>query len=376
MERSSRLAYLDNLRAFVIFLVVVMHSNVTYSGFGMWYYTEGSPQRLSLASELVFGLYGSFTQAWFMGCLFFVAGYFAARALERKGGAAFVRERLFRLGVPLLVYVFVLQPLIMYFLYHFGALMREMSLARWYGVYLTRGLFLGGTGPLWFVEVLLVFCLLYALVRFAVARKETRSPMPGTPRILGLVAATGLAAFFIRLVFPIGTAVANLQFCYFASYIVLFILGVHAGERGWLTEIPRRTGLRWFTVGLAVGIPAWLLLMGAGGASAGIASFNGGWHWQSAAFAVWEAFVALSLSIGMVVFFRTYFSREAPALATSSFGIYMFHPPVLIGISLALASWSAPLLAKHLVVAPLAWLAALAVALLLRRTPVVREIIR
>jgi len=31
----------------VVALVVMMHSNVTYSGMGMWYYIEGDPRRLA-----------------------------------------------------------------------------------------------------------------------------------------------------------------------------------------------------------------------------------------------------------------------------------------------------------------------------------------
>ena len=100
MQEKPRLAYLDNLRSFVIFLVVVMHSNVTYSGFGGWYYKEGNSNTLDIVWRVLFGLYGSYTQAWFMGILFFLAAYFAARSLAKRGPASFVKERLFRLGIP------------------------------------------------------------------------------------------------------------------------------------------------------------------------------------------------------------------------------------------------------------------------------------
>ncbi|HUI72529.1 MAG TPA: hypothetical protein VL354_18560 [Spirochaetia bacterium] len=40
---TKRLRYLDNLRSLVIFFVAVMHSDVTYSGVGGWYYTEDNP---------------------------------------------------------------------------------------------------------------------------------------------------------------------------------------------------------------------------------------------------------------------------------------------------------------------------------------------
>ena len=41
---SERLLYIDNLRLMVIAFVVMHHLAVTYSGFGSWYYVEGTHQ--------------------------------------------------------------------------------------------------------------------------------------------------------------------------------------------------------------------------------------------------------------------------------------------------------------------------------------------
>jgi len=81
---AKRFAYLDNLRSFVIFLVVAVHASVTYSGYGGWYYKEASPDRLDMASRAVFGLFEAFTQAWFMGVLFFLAAFFATKSLAKR----------------------------------------------------------------------------------------------------------------------------------------------------------------------------------------------------------------------------------------------------------------------------------------------------
>ena len=45
-------------------------------------------------------------QAYFMGLLFLISGYFSPQSLDRKGPARFVRDRLIRLGIPLVVAVF------------------------------------------------------------------------------------------------------------------------------------------------------------------------------------------------------------------------------------------------------------------------------
>ena len=49
---TKRLRYLDNLRSLVIFFVAVMHSDVTYSGVGGWYYTEDNPASLDMRSRV------------------------------------------------------------------------------------------------------------------------------------------------------------------------------------------------------------------------------------------------------------------------------------------------------------------------------------
>src|SRR4030095_13019086 len=90
-----RLAFIDNIRWTMILLVLSMHAADTYSPFGSWYYTDRGES--GFATVLAFGLYQTFLQAFFMALLFFIAGYFAAPAFDRKGPARFNRDRLLRL---------------------------------------------------------------------------------------------------------------------------------------------------------------------------------------------------------------------------------------------------------------------------------------
>ncbi len=373
--RKTRSAYLDNLRSFVIFLVVAMHSNVTYSGMGGWYYKEGNPAALDPLSLLCFGFYGSFTQAWFMGLLFFLAAVFAARSLAKRGPAAFIKERLFRLGAPLLLYVFVITPLMGYYLQNVGGIRDRIGFGGAYLQYVQSMQWLESTGPLWFAEALLIFSALYTSWRTLRPRRTEAAPVgapPSAQTILLTMLGTGLAAFCIRLYFPIGTDVLNLQFSFFASYIALFLLGLKAGEEGWFEALLDKHGLRWFTVILAAGIPLWLLQMLAGGALSGRLLIEGGLYWQSFAYAFWEAAVAIGFSIGISAFFKRFLDKENVAtrfLATNAFGVFVFHAPILVAISLSLRDWDAAPLAKHATVAPMAFVASLAFSALVRRIP-------
>ena len=373
-----RVVYVDNIRSFVILLVVSMHSAVCYSGLGGWYYIEGAMEKLSTVELVVFALYQSYLQAWFMGMLFFISGYFAAGSFQKRGASGFIKERLFRLGLPLLLYMAVITPFINFVLLGNGISGGSPGIGFVFYLFLD---WLGATGPLWFNEALIIFCLFFVLFR----RRE-KPVLPGSPnksfpgklRIVLLILCTGIAAFLIRLVFPIGTDIMNLQFCYFASYIVLFALGTKAGEHGWLPQISK-TGKIWFILALALGIPLWFIIMIFGGALDGNILISGGLYWQSAAFALWESFVAISFSLGLLWLFFQYVNFEnsfTRFAAANSFGVYMLHPPVLIAVSLLLRHWDASAPLKFLVVTPLAIALSFCLSALVRLIPQARVIIR
>ena len=114
----KRLSYIDNLRWVMIMLVVSMHAAVTYSHLGSWYYMEDTP--VSQAETGIFGTYQVFLQSFFMGFLFFIAGYFVPGAYDKKGPGKFLMDRAYRLGLPLLFFVFLLQPISIYCISLFG----------------------------------------------------------------------------------------------------------------------------------------------------------------------------------------------------------------------------------------------------------------
>src|SRR5680860_416327 len=107
MEKS-RLVYIDNLRIFLISLVVLHHLSITYGAPGGWYYNEsqaGLPEAVPMA------MFVATNQAFFMGMFFFISAFFVVPSLQRKGTGEFLKDRLIRLGIPLLVFFFLLNPL-------------------------------------------------------------------------------------------------------------------------------------------------------------------------------------------------------------------------------------------------------------------------
>jgi glucan biosynthesis protein C len=324
---KERLLYIDNIRLVVITFVVMHHLAVTYSGFGSWYYIDAV--NLTTASTIWFAFYLSFQQAYFLGLLFMVSGYFVAGSYDRKGFGRFVGGRFRRLIIPTLIYMVAITPFIEY-----------VELGNPYTGFDLVG-FLSGTGVMWLAVALFGFSLVYAVVRLAARR---RVPVPGGTqleptfaRAVALILIISVSAFLIRIVQPIGTSILNMQLCYFASYIALFIVGIAAYRNNLFARISYRTGKRWLIGGIVLGFLAWLALIIAATLSGNIAALMGGLTWQSAGFSLWESFVAVAMSIGLIALFREKINRQntlVRKLSDNSFAVYMFHPPIIVPVTL------------------------------------------
>jgi fucose 4-O-acetylase-like acetyltransferase len=145
----------------MIILVISMHAADTYSPFGSWYFVDRRP--ISPITTLVFGAWQMYLQAFFMGLLFFIAGHFVPPSFERKGAIGFLRDRAIRLGIPVLLYMFVVGPVTEYYVAHSWTSTDPTSFGNEWMKHIRNGQFLQENGPLWFCLALLIFSVGYAL---------------------------------------------------------------------------------------------------------------------------------------------------------------------------------------------------------------------
>lgn len=361
---AGRIIFIDNIRWVMIMLVLSMHAAVTYSGNGGWYYKEGA--QLGKAELLIFVTYQAFLQSFFMSLLFFIAGYFVPGAYDKKGGLRFLRDRAFRLGLPTLLYILILGPVSEY-----------VANGNWEG-----GPHLGGNGPLWFCAALLIFCVGYALFRALTGRRDLVGPrpFPGAAAVTGFILLIAAATYLVRVPWPNGTSFYNLQFCYFPGYILFFIAGTLAYRYSWLTTLSKAAGVWWGRVGRGGGLIVWFAILLLGGALSGhAADYKGGWTGQSAGLCFWEALAGVGLSIWCLVLFRERFNgqgRWAKFFSDNAFAVYVFHPPILIGITLWMAGLHWPPLVKFVLATVLSIAASYTLcAAIFRRIPGVKKML-
>ncbi|GLW10069.1 hypothetical protein Misp01_51980 [Microtetraspora sp. NBRC 13810] len=351
--RTGRLLYLDNLRVALTVLVVVHHLAVTYGNIPLWYHVEPAEDPSGLALDILV----TFDQAFFMGAFFFISGLFTPGAHDRKGGRLFLRDRLVRLGIPLLAFLLLLRPLVNFESYPaVAAALGDPGLPYWLFYLVTWD-----PGPMWFVEVLLVFAALYAVWR-AFARAVPVVETPVAPRAravvlftLGLTAAT----FLWRLVVPVEAywPVIGLPTpSYLPQYAALFVAGLVAYRRRWLEALSPRAGRLAFAAAGAVTAVLFPLAMVTAGPV------------QTLALAAWHSSFAVAMCTGLLWLFRRRFDRQGPRgrfLSANAYTVYVVHPVVLVGVAWAFVWLDAPAVVKFAVTTvialPLCWLLASAV---------------
>ena len=379
IQADGRLDFVDNLRWVMIVLVVSMHAAVTYSHLGSWYYMEDpKPQ---LWETVLFAYYQMGLQAFFMGLLFFFGGYFVPGALVRKGPVTFLRDRFTRLVLPTLLYMLLIHPLIVYWL------LREYRqiagpFPTLYWQYIRSFRFLGSSGPMWFALALFIFSLIPTIfykARHIQAPMPPETSLPTNRQVIGLILLMALCTFLVRVSWPIGTNILNMQLCFFSQYILLFALGLLAWRRNWLRRIPYLFGMRWFWLAISVGTLFWLALIVSAVLTHNEQALFGGATWKSAALSLWESFFCLGICLGLIVLFREKFNHKgtfAQVLADNSFSVYLFHAPLLIAVTLALHPLAVPKIPKFLLATVLGTVISFSAShWIFRRVPLLKRIL-
>jgi len=370
--KAGRLFFVDNIRVFLTILVILHHLMITYAGTGSWTYNE---HREDLVTSALGGWFCATNQSYFMGLFLLISAYFVPGSYDRKGAGRFLKDRLIRLGIPLALYSWVISPL---FVWSFSYRDTGLSFWRYFPGQYFRTTAAIGHGPLWFVEVLLIFSLVYVVWRLATRSRppqpSVEAPFPANGTIALFALLLGIVTFLVRLVFPMDGYTfgpLNLQFGFFAQYIALFVLGLIAYRRNWLVGLPDRTGRFWLLAAVTLVI-LWAPMMVVNGAINEDQSFKGGAHWQAGLYAVWESFLCLSMCIGLVYAFRLYLNQMGKIssfLVPNAYTAYLIHAPLITYLAFSVRDIMLYPLLKFAFVAPLAVLLCFGLSSLIRKIP-------
>ena len=358
---AARLAFLDPIRVGLTLLVILHHLSITYGGSGSWYYKEAEAPELT---RLLLSVFTATNQSYFMGFFFLIAGYLLPQGLARKGKAAYLRDRVRRLGLPILIFACVLSPITRALAAgaHGGDVLASLLAS------LAGGGF--DLGPLWFNLALLFGTSIWIFTPHLrwLEQPLCRLSRPHAGIALALVVWASLA-FMLRLIVPVGQNVIGMQLGYFASYIILFFGGAWAAQYRLLEQVSRRHALPWLAVSLVSFPTLWIFAAFSGAFSSDV--WRGGWHIAALVYAVWEPLLATGIIVGTLAFARRWYRVDKPwmtRLAKASYAAFIIHPPIAVGCSWLVHDWAGTTALRFLLAGALACLLAFVIGDALTRS--------
>ena len=373
-KKVGKIFYIDNIKVILTMLVVLHHAAITYGAPGSWYFIQKTDKLVELFPMTVFV---SVNQSFFMGFFFFLSALFVEPGYEKKGASRFILDRLKRLGIPLLFYSIVLSPVLNYTVEHYGYGRHHSFLEYMSGYHHWIDF-----GVMWFAAALLLFDFLYTIIKSThLYKRNLRAGFPTDKQIWLLGMGLGLFTFLTRLAFPMGWKLDPLGFQLgdFPQYILMFIAGIIAYRNHWLDSLDYRQGKRMgraVRIMILVILPAIFIIAIIGKIPGD--QFSGGFHLISLVFSLWEMItgtliIAAFLCIGKN---KLNFSSSIwRGSAANAFGVYIFHPLILITLSLSIQSWNMDPGLKFLFVAPLAVILSFLFVSGLRRISVVKNVL-
>lgn len=366
----TRSDFIDRIRVMLTMLVILHHTSIMYGGDGGWYLRFPHDDKLS---KVLLTMMCAVDQSFFMGMFFLLAGYFTPASLLRKGMGGFVRDRLIRLGIPLLFFSFILGP----FTIALADTRGSSEIWQRWAQLIQDGVI--NPGPLWFAYALLIFSGVYLLIHPLITGigKAWSERSLSHRNLLTLIAVWGCGAFLLRLWVPTGQEIGYLQIGFFSSYILLFFGGAAAAEQRLLEKITRALAKPWLVVSILT-IPTLMVYAILSGALRGVKfDVHGGWTLPALFYAYWEAFVGTGIML--MLLWRTRIATAPSALwqvmAPKCFGAFIVHPPVVVAVGLCVQPLQLHPLAMFALAGSASVVISFSIAAGLRRLPLLRHIL-
>jgi len=362
--KKPRLLFLDNIKLLFAILVIFQHARVTYQGSGWWYYIETIQPpiiELDLLSTIIFQIIisiGGLFQTSLLGLFFLMGGFLTPRSFERKGVYRFWRERLLRLGVPLLIYILIINPILAYIL-------ASLEINPWNTYVSLQGTFLDyyanqfesvsqlldflfSTGPMWFLFVLLLFTAGYTLwcqikkVDQVQKRIPKEISIPSNISLFLLAILLGTGTFLVRIEFPVDSFPFSIPVGSIIQYILMFSIGIVAMQNEWFHKMTRNHIKVWASIIAITFISFFVYYVLFVGFDADPQEFLGGSPptLNAFLFAVVDNIISMGMIFVLIPLFYFRFNEQGlllQNLSASSFPMYLIHAPILIAVSLIFA---------------------------------------
>jgi len=370
----KRAYYIDRLRILLITLVVFHHSSIAFGALGGWYYI--TPNATTGAVQFILSLFMCIDQAFFMSLFFFISALLMPASFDRKGFRKFMKDRLVRLGIPLLAYTLLIHPTLIFAIYKYLG----KTSTPWLDFVWNIDTEYPSPGPMWFVFTLLIFETMYALYRrVASGNVEAKSEgvLPSAQKIFLFIIGTGLLAFAIRIFYPIGKNFFGLQFGFFVLYISTYVLGILASNNNWIERFTLQNAWPWSIASL-LSIPLIVMMLSLSRVPGIINELSGGMTPLALFYALWEPVICVGFCFFLVMFFKKYLNMGGMltlVLSADSYTVYIFHPLIVVAFTILSEQAAIPPVTRLVLVWAFAIPTCFIMAHLIRKIPGVKSVL-
>lgn len=339
---ENRIYFLDNLRTFMIFLVVIVHSGLVYEKgvFSSFFWIVYDPSTNTVVPVLRIIL-----DIFIMSTIFFVSGFLTPLSLKSKNVWSFVKSKFKRLIIPWMIAVLTLMPLYKFiFLYS-----RNLPQQNW-TTYFHWSNDIWSQNWLWFLPVLFLFDIMYLLL----SRVKIKLPQITLRKAIGAIFLIGFIYSVCMDIFNYQgwtkTILLDFQNERLLIYFMMFLLGSLCYKLRTFESKPKSKRLYIIIIG-TVWIPVILYrflylnsLM-----KPGEFIFTE----MADTLLLWFNFhlSLLCLLYLMINTFRVYLDKQgklSKALNKNSYHVYIIHTIVMGGLAFAMLNITLPSLLKFL----------------------------
>ncbi len=309
--------YLDNIRWITVVIVVIYHVFYMYNAEGVL----GGLGKITNLSVQYYDIYQYLVYPWFMPVLFVVSGISARLSLDSHSDKEFIKSRTLKLLVPSTIGLFVFQFIQGYVSMSLGGGFEGLASAGVPGPVIYLIMVASGSGVLWYMHLLWIYCVLLVVIR-KIEKGKLLAAGAKTP--LWLIAL---------FVFPIWGAAQILNtpivsVYRIAFYFVFFMLGYFVFSNDEVIERLKKIAVPLIVAAVAICVTFAALYFGDNYADKPI---NRGFLY------VLDAYVgSLAMLAGMARFgdFSGSFSKW---MSAHSFGLYVFHYLGISSVALIIA---------------------------------------
>ena len=227
---------------------------------------------------------------------------------------------------------------------------------------------------MWYVESLLVFCLLYALIRLIC--KPIDGKCSSKPTIIGLLifgGIMGIGSYFIRQVspqdhwiWPFGIIPLPMEPAHYLQYVMMFVVGILASRFHWLERISKATGILSLVIGCLLALGIYL---------------RDGGEWNNFVtewFGIYESLLCVFICFGLLWLFREYgnwSNKFWQWCAAQAYGAYIVHLLLMIALQNAVDGIWMGAFGKFMFIGVVTTIASFGLTWLLRMIPGVKKVL-